>query len=63
VTFAAEGNPGWRPWSSERAVQIWGGDDAVVPYPERDRLDFSMTEPSRAFDLVREPAPVSSSAE
>jgi para-nitrobenzyl esterase len=63
VRFAAEGNPGWTPWSSERAVQIWGGDDAVVPYPERDRLDFSMMEPSRACDLVREPAPVSSSAE
>jgi para-nitrobenzyl esterase len=59
--FAGKGDPGWTRWSNERAVQIWGGGDAVVPYPEWDRLDFSMTEPSRAFDLVQEPARASSS--
>ena len=57
--FAAQGDPGWTPWGRDRAVQIWGGDNPVEPYPESDRLDFSLREQSRPLDLVPVPAPTS----
>jgi para-nitrobenzyl esterase len=53
--FASEGDPGWTPWGRDRAVQIWGGENPVQRYPESDRLDFSLRDPSRPLPLVAAP--------
>ena len=53
--FASQGDPGWAPWSDDRATQIWGGDNPVERYPESDRLDFSLRDPSRPLPLVLAP--------
>lgn len=50
--FAATADPGWPQWGPERLVQIWGGDNPVMCYPESERLDLCLTEPCRALTLA-----------
>ena len=55
--FASQGDPGWTQWGHDRAVQIWGRENPVEHYPESDRLDLSLSDPTRPLDLVLIPTP------
>jgi para-nitrobenzyl esterase len=51
--FAATGNPGWPQWGPDQSVQIWGGENPVVRYPESERLELSLTDSCGALELLQ----------
>jgi len=53
--FASQGDPGWTQWGPDMTVQIWGRENPVERYPESDRLDLSLREPTRPLELIPTP--------